>query len=1012
MSKKKRAKNEELQNEELKETQGVSEDYNPEDVDVTESKNYLIRVLKSKRFKLFVDIFTFPLEALLWILDKLVSLFKFVVNVGCLLGLGLAVVGVLVLAKVYPTFQEARETAYDKLANVTRDDFQLLSNTVIYDKNGKKIGEIKSNNFKYKDIQDISMYIQNGYIATEDKNFKTHCGIDLQAITRAGFSLIKNNGEITQGGSTITQQVVKNVLLTQEQTYTRKIIEVLIAPDLEKEYSKTDIMEFYCNTNYYGNQCYGVESASKFYFGKSAKDLTLSEAATICGISNAPNDYNPVDNYELAIKRRNVVLDNMLKGGYITKKECKKAKKEEIVLADSKKSKGGVSDNYMVSYAIHCVTLELMKQDDFKFKYTFDTTDEYNDYVELYQRVYSEKSSAVRAGGYKIYTSFDRGIQKKLQEKVDGSLSIYTAKQENDKYELQGSAVCIDNSTGLVVAMVGGRGEKDEFNRAFLAQRQPGSTIKPLLDYAPAIDIGAVNGSTVIKDEKIQGSYSPTNSGGGYSGNVTVRQALAKSINTVAYKLFTMVGSKTALSYLDKMHFSSLSPVDNDAVSISLGGFTNGLTVVDMAKGYYTLENGGIYNDKTCLVKVDYEKSKSGTIYDVDRDNNEEQVYNEDTAFIMTDIMQGTLRESGGTAHSRNNTSQIYAGKTGTTSDNKDAWFCGFSKYYTTSVWIGCDTPKVMSGMYGGTKPLEIWSNFMNELHADLEKQGFDKPSTVTLNYYRNGKFADKVKTDKDDDSIDLYAMRKGGMEWYSDFLSTTGVAYLSNVEAQSAYNKAVDLVKSFEKFSVGSLTEALQLDDLYKECMDALSNCSDQYDVSGLKKRAKDRYDLLNKTVVEDWAKAISEYNEGVSEQQEKQNKIDADNSKTAAQATLRDNRVAKVEWYIGKINGRSYYNDITKLLIKDAKTALSRCEGYSDYDSLKSRLNSAESYAKNLPTEPEHNDIPEDSSDRDKDYQNDYKDEPATTTQAPTTTEAPTTESIEVTTEVPTSIETSEIP
>ena len=337
----------------------------------------------------------------------------------------------------------------------------------------------------------------------------------------------------------------------------------------------------------------------------------------------------------------------------------------------------------------------------------------------------------MRAGGFKIYTSFDPKLQKKLQDSVDSSLAGYTEKQKNKKYALQGSAVCVDNETGYIVALVGGRGDEDEFNRAFLAKRQPGSSIKPLLVYAPSINEGVVTPSTIYTDKKVYAidgdpsSYSPTNSGGGYRGDMTIREALARSINTIAFQLYKDTTPQISMKYLSDMKFSTLTYSDTTALSLCLGGFTDGVRVVDLAKGYSTLLMQGKYSSRTCIRHMEHE-TKGTIIAERDLEDTQTEVFTEDTAFMMCDIMQGTLSEGYGTAHSIYNSKMVAGGKTGTTSSNKDAWFSGFTKYYTCSVWVGYDSPRVMSGMYGGTVPARIWSKFMTGIDKNMTKADFE----------------------------------------------------------------------------------------------------------------------------------------------------------------------------------------------------------------------------------------------------------------------------------------------
>ena len=492
------------------------------------------------------------------------------------------IAGTVVFIKVKPQLEQSRQVAYDALAQMKRDDFSMLSDTEIFDKDGRRIGLINAGHYEYADISDISLNLQNAYIAQEDRRFKTHSGVDWIATVRAGLALIKHRGAITQGGSTITQQIIKNTYLTREQTFTRKMVEILLAPEVEKMYSKADIMEFYCNTNFYGHQCYGVQAASRYYFGKDAADLEVYEAAVLVGISNSPSAYDPITHFDASLKKRNEVLKSMLEVDMLSEEEYDKAVSQPLRIIQEQQE--GTDDSYLTSYAIHCASLELMKQEEFPFRYTFADKEDYDTYMEQYTTVYNEKNDSIRNGGYQIYTSLDQDIQNLVQVQLDQVLSSFTELQENGKFALQGAAVIVDNQTNYVVAIVGGRGTEDQFNRAYLSARQPGSTIKPLIDYGPAFDTGEYYPSRIIDDHKWEDG--PSNSGGNYHGPVTVREALNRSLNTVAWQVLDDIGIDTGLSYLDAMQFQRLTYIDNGVASLSIGGFTNGVRVVDMAKGF------------------------------------------------------------------------------------------------------------------------------------------------------------------------------------------------------------------------------------------------------------------------------------------------------------------------------------------------------------------------------------------------------------------------------------------
>ena len=324
-------------------------------------------------------------------------------------------------------------------------------------------------------------------------------------------------------------------------------------------FSKADIMEFYCNTNFYGHRCYGVEAASLYYFGKHAEDLAPEEAAVLIGISNSPSAYDPVSHPDASKNKRDDVLKSMNEVGYLSNEDYEKAVSSPLKIVQ--KETEGTDENYQSSYAIHCAALELMKMDGFEFQYTFDNKEDYTLYSERYTAAYSEQSDRIRAGGFQIYTSLDSGLQAVLQTQIDASLSGFTELQENGKFALQGAGVIVDNKTNYVTAIVGGRGAEDPFNRAYLSARQPGSTIKPLIDYGPAFDTGEYYPTRMVNDHKWE--KGPSNSGRRYFGNVTVREALNRSLNTVAWQILEDIGIDFGLSYLGEMEFQKLSYVDN-----------------------------------------------------------------------------------------------------------------------------------------------------------------------------------------------------------------------------------------------------------------------------------------------------------------------------------------------------------------------------------------------------------------------------------------------------------------
>ncbi len=681
----------------------------------------IMEKIDSVLYKLWKGVLTLFLSVLGiagWLLKALLT----VLTLSCIAGI---CAGIFLYIKIKPELDHCREVAYDTLASMEHSDFSMLPDTIVYDKDQNQIGLINAGHYEYVDINDISINLQNAYIAQEDRRFKTHTGVDWIATTRAALALIKHNGNITQGGSTITQQVIKNTYLSQEQTFTRKIVEILLAPEVEKKFSKADIMEFYCNTNFYGHQCNGVQAASRYYFGKKASELDIHEAAVLVGISNSPSAYDPVRHPEASLKKRNDVLKSMQEVGYLTQAEYDTY--SQIPLSIVQETMEGTDESYQTSYAIHCAALELMKLDGFQFQYLFADKNDFDSYMNRYEDAYGTKTDLIRAGGFQIYTSLDNELQNQLQESIDLGLSSFTELQENGKYALQGAGAIVDNRTNFVVAIVGGRGTEDQFNRAYLSARQPGSCIKPLIDYAPAFDTGNYYPTRIVDDHKWEDG--PSNSGGSYHGPVTIREALNRSLNTVAWQVLEDIGVNTGLSYLGEMEFQKISYIDNGIPSLSIGGFTNGLRVVDMAKGYSTLANYGIYNDRTCIEKIvhahDGELTRNST-------PSTKQVYLEDTAFMITDILKGTMASPVGTGRGLSlGGGMPAAGKTGTTNSSKDTWFCGYTRYYTTSVWVGYDIPRAMPGVFGSTYAGRIWKRVMDQIHAGLEPWDWEQPVTV-----------------------------------------------------------------------------------------------------------------------------------------------------------------------------------------------------------------------------------------------------------------------------------------
>lgn len=855
------------------------------------------------------------------------------------------IVGLCVYVKVLPMFTEAREEVFDKLVHLSEDDFVMKEDTVVYDSKGKQVGSVNAGSYKYVKINDVSPYIYEGYIAVEDKRFKTHGGVDLVATMRAGVSLLKHNMEITQGGSTITQQVIKNNLLTQNKSYTRKIAEILLAPTIESKFTKAQIMEFYCNSNFYGNKCYGVGAASKYYFGKKCADLEPHEAAMLIGLSNSPASYNPVLHPKAALKKRNSVLRIMCKEGVITPKEYKSALKKKLNIKQFSE-KGGSKESYVMSYAIHCAAISLMEKENFKFKYVFDSKEDYQKYNKQYSKVYSEKIESIRSGGYKLYTSINMKKQKKLQKAVDNGLSFNKEKDgDTGKYALQGAAVCINNETNYVEAIVGGRGKNDQYNRAYLAARQSGSAIKPLIDYTPGFESGMYSPSTIVNDHKF--ANGPSNAGGGYHGNVRIREAVARSLNTVAWQVLDNITVKYGLSFLDKLHFHNISYIDNDNMALSLGGFTEGVRVVDMAKGFSTLANNGSCSDRTCIKKIEH--VSDGVVY---KNNNEkDQVYSQDAAWMMTDVLKGVFNESYGTGRKlKLDNGQICAGKTGTTNSSKDVWFCGYTKYYTTVVWAGYDTPRAMPGASGASIPGVIWKDYMDDIHKKLKPEDFIMPSTISLaKYDGNGNIIEGT-------AISGSSKRTYGMDYFSKTILSEKADEVQVLKDKKYQKEVLKKLKNFEKRYISNIADYYDLENDYKELTDMISSIVDDDVRTDYAVRARNKYDSLKDETVS-WKKVVKAYEKQQKEENERLAEKKKNDSERALKNQIYKNKIELARTRIKRMHGYLYQPSNMQILIDSAKEALDACKGYSEYYNLKAMFDMYKKELEELPVKGESN-------------------------------------------------------
>ncbi|MGB9876296.1 MAG: transglycosylase domain-containing protein [bacterium] len=545
----------------------------------------------------------------------------------------------------------------------------LAGATQIFDRNGVLLADLSGEMREYVPLKDIPPALQLATVASEDRRFFSHRGLDLRAILRALYQDIRMR-RIVEGGSTITQQVARNLYLSQKRALSRKLQEMAIAIRLERHYTKEEILEMYLNKVNYGSGAYGVGMAAKIYFGKPVSQLTLAECALLAAIPRRPADYSPYKNPQLALKMRNIVLDKMEQLGFITKEEADKAKKEPIKLAYKEPPQ---MMRFKAPYFVFWVIDQLTRKygEDFVYK-----------------------------TGLKIYTTLDIHLQEAAEEAVRRGLE--RAKSLNVH---QAALVAIDHKTGDVLAMVGGKDFREsQFNRAVQAVLQPGSAFK-IFVYTAAIDRGYKPEDTIVDSpvsfKGANGVWRPKNFDGRYRGRVTLKKALAYSINIPAIKLADKIGIKTVIDYAYKMGITTpLQPYLSTAIGAS------GVKVLDMASAIGVIANNGIRCSPRGILKI---YTSKGTILE-DNKTISYPVLSEETAKIMQEmlrevVLQGTGRRARGVPGA--------AGKTGTSDDFRSAWFVGYTPQLSCAVWVGNDDYSPMPRVVGGSIPCEIWADFM-----------------------------------------------------------------------------------------------------------------------------------------------------------------------------------------------------------------------------------------------------------------------------------------------------------
>lgn len=559
--------------------------------------------------------------------------------------------------------------------NISDYKYDPKGKTLIYSSDNVLIAEIFDENRTYVDIDQVPENLINAVVAVEDRNFYNHHGISIKGIGRAVVNNIASKNAYSEGGSTITQQVAKRLFLSDQKSYIRKLNEAILAIKMEHTFTKDEIIEMYLNQMYLGAGTYGVEEASKKYFGKDVKDLNIAQCALIAGLFQAPSAYCPYDNYDEAIKRQHEVIDAMVDAGYITKEKAKEIKNVKIKLSSNSRGFSGTSrenTEAFVDYVIDEYYTRIIPV--FQKKYSMD-----------YESAKLLAQKHLTYDGVIIKTTLNYKAQQDAVSSINAALKSYGLTKK-----ATGAAVSIDYNTGQIRVYWGGGTQIDMASQP----RQPGSSIKPLY-YAAAINDGTITSKTMVNDVKTSwGTYTPKNYDGTYKGWMSVRSALVGSRNIPSVKIFDEYGITRSMEAIKAYGFTTVKDTDYNLAS-ALGGLTYGLKPVEMASAYCAFANGGVVNE----------------IYSIESiaDKNEEELFNVNSVTLAktrvfdsgtADTMNGLLHDvvSYGTGAAAHVYKYSAAGKTGTTEEKKDLWFAGYCAGLSTTIWIGSPEMKVVGG--------------------------------------------------------------------------------------------------------------------------------------------------------------------------------------------------------------------------------------------------------------------------------------------------------------------------
>ena len=574
-------------------------------------------------------------------------------------------------------------------------ELNLESNYTLIDKNGHVIGHRGPYIGRPLKLSELPPYLPNAFLAIEDERFYSHPGIDRKAILRAFFENTKS-GKNAQGGSTLTQQLVKNLVLTREKTYKRKVQEMWLAYEMEQILSKQEILELYLNRTDLGIRIVGIEAASQRYFGKSAKQISLAEAALLAGIPKAPSAYDPTRNFDAAWSRAQLVLDRMRVNGMISTLDMSQALTNPPVIQD-------VSDAYL---------------EDTLIGHIFDYA------VDRAQELVGSKSPDLV-----IEVTIDTELQKHARSSVDSIMS----KNAKSKRVSEAALLSADNESGAIVAMIGGRDyNESKFNRASQAQRQPGSSFKTFV-YAAALEAGFTPGTIRVDRPTNIDGWDPKNYTNRYRGPMTLREALKLSINTIAAQVGAEIGPTKVADIARRFGLrTNIRPT----YSLALG--SSEVTLKDMVGAYMIFPNNG---RRVTPYLIETVKNTSGEVLYTRNKQQAERVYSESNTRQITRMLQDVVETGTGRGAQLGN--RQAAGKTGTSQDYRDAWFLGFTTDYTTGVWMGNDDNSPMRKVTGGLLPTDLWTSYMRKAHKGrklrsllAESEENDAANSVTVQFY------------------------------------------------------------------------------------------------------------------------------------------------------------------------------------------------------------------------------------------------------------------------------------